>query len=153
MGKLHLVDLAVSDHWSLTSYLVLTFCPHVCRELCCVSVWYLFYYDLYFYVFMWQWAIIFTLPSGCAVLCNMCNAQLLLQPQLILQWRHTLYVVLCVLLNYIFDLSAYLIGNQCVMHSLIHAKGFIYREMNIHTVGVILWSILEKQVPIHCISS
>jgi Kinesin-like protein len=35
MGKLHLVDLAVSDHWSLTSYLVLTFVPHVCRVLFC----------------------------------------------------------------------------------------------------------------------
>ena len=38
MGKLHLVDLAVSDHGSLTSYLVLTFCPHVCRELCFVCL-------------------------------------------------------------------------------------------------------------------
>jgi hypothetical protein len=40
MGKLHLVDLAVSDHWSLTSYSDLTFFPQVCRELCFVSVWY-----------------------------------------------------------------------------------------------------------------
>ena len=47
MGKLHLVDLAVSDHWSLTSYLVLTYVPHVCRELCFVSDWYLFYCDVY----------------------------------------------------------------------------------------------------------
>jgi hypothetical protein len=50
MGKLHLVDLAVSDYWSLTSYLVLTFVPHFCSELCFVSVWYLFYYELYFYI-------------------------------------------------------------------------------------------------------
>jgi hypothetical protein len=43
---------------------------------------------------------------------------------------------ICVLPSCFFDLRAYLTGNQCDL--LVHTKGFIYREMNILAVGVIL---------------
>jgi len=39
---------------------------------------------------------------------------------------------------------------QALRDLLMHTKVSIYREINIHTVGVILWNILRKQVAIHC---